>query len=121
MDVKGPSANQLLFLVCISLLTSTRQIAGGQGQVSHFVELLVWAPVAFVAEGGEHHVEAESNIQLHCQLRPEANQQHYNNTNNNETIATREQMAFHQLTLPMVQTLLLSVIIVPLSSEYDII
>lgn len=41
--------------------------------MSHFVELLVWAPVAFVAEGGEYHVEAESNIQLHCHLRPEAN------------------------------------------------
>lgn len=100
-------------------LDMVRQIAGGQGQVSHFVELLVWAPVAFVAEGGEHHVEAESNIQLHCQLRPEANQQYYNNSNsssssnNNDTIssssnATREQMAFHQLMLPTVPTVLQS-------------
>lgn len=40
--------------------------------MSQYVELLVWSPVAIVAEGGEHHVEAESNIRLHCQLRPEA-------------------------------------------------
>ncbi|XP_046461671.1 uncharacterized protein LOC124208024 isoform X2 [Daphnia pulex] len=74
------------------------QIAGGQGQVSHFVELLVWAPVASVVEGSEHHVEAESNIQLHCKLYPEANNFHINNSN--ET--NREQTALHQLSLPAV-------------------
>lgn len=75
------------------------QIAGGQGQVSHFVELLVWAPVASVVEGSEHHVEAESNIQLHCKLYPEANNFHINN--NNET--NREQTTLHQLSLPAVR------------------
>jgi hypothetical protein len=39
--------------------------------VSHYVELLVWAPVAAISEGNEHHVEAGSNIQLHCSLRQE--------------------------------------------------
>ncbi|XP_046650888.1 uncharacterized protein LOC124341979 isoform X1 [Daphnia pulicaria] len=73
------------------------QIAGGQGQVSHFVELLVWAPVASVVEGSEHHVEAESNIQLHCKLYPEANNFHINN--NNET-NREQQTAYHQLSLP---------------------
>ncbi len=75
------------------------QIAGGQGQVSHFVELLVWAPVASVVEGSEHHVEAESNIQLHCKLYPEANNFQINNSN--ET--NREQTALHQLSLPAVR------------------
>jgi len=45
------------------------QISGGQGQVSHFVKLLVWAPVAVISEGNEYHVEADSNLQLHCTLR----------------------------------------------------
>lgn len=45
------------------------QISGGQGQVSHFVELRVWAPVAVISEGSEYHIEAESNLKLHCSLR----------------------------------------------------
>ena len=82
------------------------QIAGGQGQVSHFVELLVWAPVASVVEGSEHHVEAESNIQLHCKLYPEANNVHHTNsneTNNNGSAREQQQTALHQLSLPTVQ------------------
>lgn len=72
------------------------QISGGQGQVSHFIELLVWAPVASIAEGGEHHVDAESNIQLHCQLRPEASN---SSNSNNDTPSTDHQQQFN---LPMV-------------------
>uniref|UniRef100_A0A0P5VQM0 Uncharacterized protein n=2 Tax=Daphnia magna TaxID=35525 RepID=A0A0P5VQM0_9CRUS len=82
------------------------QIAGGQGQVSHFIELLVWAPVASVVEGGEHHVEAESNIQLHCKLHPEAKNLHNNNSNGNDTDVSsgveEQQIKFPQLTLPTV-------------------
>ncbi|KAI9561026.1 hypothetical protein GHT06_011982 [Daphnia sinensis] len=82
------------------------QIAGGQGQVSHFIELLVWTPVASVVEGGEHHVEAESNIQLHCKLHPEAKNLQNNNSNGNDTdvsIGVEEQQTkFPQLTLPAV-------------------
>ncbi len=96
-----------VFLLCMfcSTLFASDQIAGGQGQVSHFVELLVWAPVASVAEGGEHHVEAESNIQLHCQLRPEANL--HNNSSSNDTNSAgrdqQQQTVFRHLTLPTVR------------------
>lgn len=48
------------------------QISGGQGQVSHFVELLVWAPVAVINEGSEYHIEADSNLKLHCSLRQQS-------------------------------------------------
>ena len=67
------------------------------------MELLVWAPVASVAEGGEHHVEAESNIQLYCQLRPEAN--HHNSSSissSNDTAGREQPTALRHLTLPTV-------------------
>ena len=90
-------------LILTTLFIFRPQIAGGQGQVSHFVELLVWTPVASVVEGSEHHVEAESNIQLHCKLYPQVNTVH--NINSNETNtngSSREQQTLHQLSLPAV-------------------
>lgn len=90
-------------LILTTLFIFRPQIAGGQGQVSHFVELLVWTPVGSVVEGSEHHVEAESNIQLHCKLYPQVNTVH--NINSNETNtngSSREQQTLHQLSLPAV-------------------
>ena len=40
--------------------------------MSHFVELLVWAPVAVINEGSEYHIEADSNLKLHCSLRQQS-------------------------------------------------
>ncbi|XP_057372406.1 uncharacterized protein LOC130693293 [Daphnia carinata] len=78
------------------------QIAGGQGQVSHFIELLVWTPVASVVEGSEHHVEAESNIQLHCKLHPESKNHSNGNDTDVNTGVEEQQTKFPQLTLPTV-------------------
>ena len=39
--------------------------------MSHFVELLVWEPVAVINEGGEHHVESGGSFQLSCSLSHE--------------------------------------------------
>ena len=59
--------------------------------MSQYVELLVWSPLAVIGEGGEHHVEAESTIQLHCQLRPDVPEPANSSTS-----------ALHQIAVPKV-------------------
>lgn len=48
--------------------------------MSHFVELLVWAPVAVISEGSEYHIEADSNLKLHCSLRQQSPENGSNKT-----------------------------------------
>lgn len=72
--------------------------------MSHFVELRVWAPVAVISEGSEYHIEAESNLKLHCSLRRLA----ADNGSNKTLPLSVELSSSSHLTLPTVSQLLIT-------------